>query len=274
MSLLARITVNPRQCGGRPCIRGMRIRVSDVLDLLQSGLSPAQVVAELPDLELEYIQRMMAWLLWRPQHEMAEGRIVQLGLGAGALTRFTRNRLPQAHTTVVEASTRVIETCRRWFRLPANDSRLQVLHDDAERFLASAERGVFNVIQCDLYDAQARGPVVDSIAFYRQCFAALDDPGVLVVNLFGSSRPAYERSAARIAQAFEGRVLDMPQTLAGNIVLLAFRGPAFAMRWTALEARARVLEASTGLDASHWVRGLRRRAPQGASLLKVGARSA
>ncbi len=46
-----RITTHPLQCGGRPCVRGMRIRVSDVLDLLAAGLSPAQVVAELPDLE-------------------------------------------------------------------------------------------------------------------------------------------------------------------------------------------------------------------------------
>lgn len=46
-----RITVNPQQCGGRPCVRGMRIRVSDVLDLLAAGLSQAEVVAELPDLE-------------------------------------------------------------------------------------------------------------------------------------------------------------------------------------------------------------------------------
>jgi len=49
--LSERITINPRQCGGRPCIRGMRIRVSDVLDLLANGLSPKQVVEELPDLE-------------------------------------------------------------------------------------------------------------------------------------------------------------------------------------------------------------------------------
>ncbi len=47
-----RITVNILQCGGRPCIRGMRIRVSDVLDLLAAGLSSEQVVEELPDLEL------------------------------------------------------------------------------------------------------------------------------------------------------------------------------------------------------------------------------
>lgn len=46
-----RITVNPEQCGGRPCIRGMRIRVSDVLDLLANGLTREQVLQELPDLE-------------------------------------------------------------------------------------------------------------------------------------------------------------------------------------------------------------------------------
>ena len=50
---LDRITRNPRQCGGRPCIRGMRIRVEDVLELLAASLSRADVVAELPDLELE-----------------------------------------------------------------------------------------------------------------------------------------------------------------------------------------------------------------------------
>lgn len=47
-----RITIDPEQCGGRPCVRGMRIRVSDVLDLLANGLTPEQVVDELPDLEL------------------------------------------------------------------------------------------------------------------------------------------------------------------------------------------------------------------------------
>lgn len=57
MTYLAdRITVDPEQCGGRPCVRGMRIRVSDVLDLLANGLSPEQVVEELPDLELQDIR--------------------------------------------------------------------------------------------------------------------------------------------------------------------------------------------------------------------------
>ncbi|HTU20911.1 MAG TPA: DUF433 domain-containing protein [Gemmataceae bacterium] len=51
-----RITIDPEQCGGRPCIRGMRIRVSDVLDLLANGLRAEQILEELPDLEAADIQ--------------------------------------------------------------------------------------------------------------------------------------------------------------------------------------------------------------------------
>ncbi|MFN6566670.1 DUF433 domain-containing protein [Dendronalium sp. ChiSLP03b] len=51
--LLRRITVNPKQCGGRPCIRSMRIRVSDVLDLFAAGLSAEQILEEMPDLEAD-----------------------------------------------------------------------------------------------------------------------------------------------------------------------------------------------------------------------------
>ena len=54
--LADRVTVDSEQCGGRPCIRGMRIRVSDVLDLLANGLSPKEIIQEMPDLELEDVR--------------------------------------------------------------------------------------------------------------------------------------------------------------------------------------------------------------------------
>lgn len=50
-----RITFNPNQCGGRPCIRGMRIRVKDVLDLLAAKVSEAEILADYPYLESEDI---------------------------------------------------------------------------------------------------------------------------------------------------------------------------------------------------------------------------
>ncbi|HEX8245641.1 MAG TPA: DUF433 domain-containing protein [Longimicrobium sp.] len=68
MSLVERITVNPRQCGGRPCVRGMRIRVTDVLDLLASGLSREQVLEELPDLEPDDIEACLRFASRRIDH--------------------------------------------------------------------------------------------------------------------------------------------------------------------------------------------------------------
>ena len=66
--LVERITVNAAQCGGRPCIRGMRIRVIDVLDLLASGLTQQQVLEELPNLEVEDISACLRFASSRLNH--------------------------------------------------------------------------------------------------------------------------------------------------------------------------------------------------------------
>lgn len=66
--IFERITVNPKQCGGRPCIRGMRIRVVDILDLLASGLSAQEVVEELPDLELADVGAALRFASQRVNH--------------------------------------------------------------------------------------------------------------------------------------------------------------------------------------------------------------
>ena len=68
MDLSQHITIDPEQCGGRPCIRGMRIRVSDVLDLLANGLTPEQVLEELPDLVVEDIHACLRYASRRFDH--------------------------------------------------------------------------------------------------------------------------------------------------------------------------------------------------------------
>lgn len=66
--LLERITVNPNQCGGRPCIRGMRIRVIDVLDLLAARESREQILKDFPDLEPEDISACLLYAARRLDH--------------------------------------------------------------------------------------------------------------------------------------------------------------------------------------------------------------
>jgi len=64
------ITVNPEQCSGRPCVRGMRIRISDVLDLLAIGLTPEQIIDELPDLTKEDIMACLTYSAKRMHYPM------------------------------------------------------------------------------------------------------------------------------------------------------------------------------------------------------------
>ena len=66
--LLKRITVNPKQCGGRPCIRGMRIRVIDVLELFAAGLNADEILDEMPDLEREDLQASLAYAAHKFDH--------------------------------------------------------------------------------------------------------------------------------------------------------------------------------------------------------------
>jgi uncharacterized protein (DUF433 family) len=66
--LLHRITFNANQCGGKPCIRGMRIRVSDVLDLFASGLTKEEILAEMPDLEPDDIRAALVFAARKMNH--------------------------------------------------------------------------------------------------------------------------------------------------------------------------------------------------------------
>ncbi len=66
--LLSRITLDPEQCGGRPCIRGLRIRVSDVLELLAAGETPAEILAEYPHLEADDISASLLYAARRLDH--------------------------------------------------------------------------------------------------------------------------------------------------------------------------------------------------------------
>ncbi len=66
--LLNRITINQEQCGGRPCIRGMRIRVVDILDLFAAGLSSQQILEEMPDLTMDDLKAALQYAARRLDH--------------------------------------------------------------------------------------------------------------------------------------------------------------------------------------------------------------
>ena len=166
-------------------------------------------------LELAYVKDMMAWLLFLEP----PARILQLGLGAASLTKFCRRHCAGSHVTVVEVSRVVIEAAHQWFRLPLPGPQLEIVRADAGIYVARPRvRGRFGVIQVDLYDQDAAGPVLDSEAFYGHCHAALDSPGIMAVNLFGR-HASFKRSLARIAGVFDQVVTLAPRD-EGNLVVL------------------------------------------------------
>ena len=67
-----RITFNPEQCGGRPCIRGMRIRVTDVLDMLAGGASEAEILKDFPDLETADIRACLQYAAAQLNHAVLQ----------------------------------------------------------------------------------------------------------------------------------------------------------------------------------------------------------
>lgn len=210
-------------------------------------------------LELEYIQRMMAWMLWLPTERLQAGgdlHAVQLGLGAGAITRYCHHTL-RARTTAVELNATVIDACRLWFHLPDDDARLQVVHADALAWVNDAAH-----LQCadglcvDLYDHEAAAPVLDDLDFYRACRAVLAPGGVMSVNLFGRDS-SFERSAGLIAAAFGAdQVWQVAPTKEGNTIVVAARSVVVPDRDTML-ARAAAIESRFDLKAVKWLRLIR-----------------
>jgi spermidine synthase len=201
----------------------------------------------------EYIQRMMAWLLFVEPASVPQRQALQLGLGAASLTKFCHKVL-RMRTAVIELNPQVVAACRGWFKLPQDDQRLQVILADAEQEIKQPRwQGAVDALQVDLYDQEAAGPVLDSAEFYADCRKALTDEGCMTVNLFGRSS-SFQRSVDNMAMAFGDDALwTFKATREGNTVVLAQRTPSRPSR-AVLMARADTIQRQWGLPADKWVR--------------------
>lgn len=205
------------------------------------------------ELDLEYVQRMMAWLLFAAPPTVAKRHAMQLGLGAAALTKFCHKKL-RMKTTAIELNPQVVAACRLWFKLPADDVRLSVVLGDAAQVVAHEHwRGQIDALQVDLYDHEAAAPVLDSAAFYTDCRRLLTEDGCMTVNLFGRAS-SYDASLQKIAQAFGDKaVWAFKPTREGNTVVLAQRTPSRPARG-ALAQQAETIQTRWGLPAPKWLR--------------------
>jgi len=205
-----------------------------------------------PDaIELEYVQMMMAWHLFLA----APRRIVQLGLGSAALTKFCYRRFPEARVTAVELNPNVIAICRALFELPPNDERLQVREMNALDFVLDPKNhGTIDALQVDLYDEEARGPVLDTPEFYQGCFDCLRPNGIMTANVFGEFGN-YDKNLEAMTDVFDA-VVWLPEVHDANIVVIAFKN-APQIDFSVLFERAGEIKRRLNLPAKKWVEGLK-----------------
>ena len=204
----------------------------------------------------EYIQRMMAWLMLIDPSTAPKRQALQLGLGAGSLTKFCALEMGM-RTTAIELNPQVLHACRGWFHLPMDNPRMKIiLADAAQEIRHKRWQGVVDALHVDLYDHEAAAPVLDSPDFYADCRRTLTEDGCMTVNLFGRSS-SFDRSVERIASAF-GRdaIWAFKATREGNTVVLAQRTATRPPRaiWA---GRGDYIQEQWGLPARQWVRVLK-----------------
>lgn len=242
----------------RPAIALPEVNFSDWGDVRYLHLGTEWVQGSMKidapfEIELDYVQRMMAWLLFVDAASVAKRHAMQLGLGAATLTKFCRKQL-RMRTTAIEINPQVVAACRGWFKLPAEDAKLCVVIADAAVEIRKPQwHGTVDALQVDLYDHDAAAPVLDSEAFYSDCRALLTDTGCMTVNLFGRSS-SYELSLEKIAAVFGvDAVWAFKPTREGNTVVLAQRSAVCPKREVLVE-RAQVIQSRWGLPAPKWLR--------------------
>ena len=226
------------------CVRSLHIGS----DTVQSAMR----IAAPNDLEVSYTRAMMGFLLF---HEKPQA-VLMIGLGGGSVAKFIYHRMPQTKIRVIEINERVLTVARRYFAVPDNDERFEVIISDGAEFV-SRPKVCADLLVVDGYDGESLAAALATPQFYRDCHDRLNKGGMLVVNLWGGDRQFHE-TVKRIETAFPEGTLCLPAERPGNVIVFGFRSTPAKQEWLDLWRRAAPLEANYGLPFTRFVEGLRK----------------
>lgn len=174
-------------------------------------------------LDVDYTRTMMGFLLFHA----APARIGMIGLGGGSLAKFCHRYLPASKMLVLEINPHVI-ALRHEFQIPDDDERFEVIAVDGALFM-QGEAPCFDVLLVDGFDQDGQPPALCAQRFYDDCFAALPEGGVLVVNLH-YDHPDYPALVERISRSFSGNAVEVLSEEESNSIVFASRGPVISQR--------------------------------------------
>lgn len=200
----------------------------------------SEMAIDAPDeLVLGYTQTMMGFLLFYPDPKS----IGMVGLGGGSLVKYCYRHLQECVIAVAEIDPRVINMRENFF-IPANDKRLHVFCQDGADFVRDAE-ALFDVLLIDGFNRNGQPEQLSSQRFYDNCFEALSESGILVVNLLSDAGSA-DIYIMRLNKAFNGRVLIVDALDSSNKIVFACKGNRLNIRENILAERRRELLSTHG----------------------------
>ena len=196
-----------------------------------------------------YTRKMMSFLLMNPSPR----HIVMLGLGGGSLAKFCYRHLATTRITAVEISADVI-ALRDEFRIPRDDARFRVVHDDGARYLEHAREPI-DVLLVDAFDQDGVAKSLGNSRFHSAAAHRLGEHGVIVMNLWGKP-DRYAANVEHVTAQFGSHALLL--TVAGelNLLLFASRRPPPKAVTDELEEIANRLQRSLQLDFPRYLRRL------------------
>jgi spermidine synthase len=246
--------------------KAIEIVEEDGVRVLQIGGNAIQSAMRLaaPDrIELDYVRAMMAFLLFRPEPR----DVLMIGLGAGSMARFIHQRMPRTRVTVAEINPGVVTVARRYFHLPREDERLEIVIGDGAEILPR------RAASCDVLvvDGFVNGEPARALctqSFYESAFAALREPGIMVANFMADDK-RIERHLDRIERAFGRYPTLLLAEEEDNLIAFAHRGGPARIAWADLKVRARAAEQLFDLPLARCFPDLRRRNPHTARYLTL-----
>lgn len=171
-------------------------------------------------LELSYTQAMMACLLLVPKPK----RVLVVGLGGGSLVKFVLHHFPDVQLDVVEYRQDVIDVAQQFFDVPADSPSLTIYHADARDWLLTHfldDNTGYDLLLVDAYDHVGMSSSLDAQHFFDLCAGALNDSGVMSINLWGSDRVGFPKTMSYINTSFDSNSLLLPVPDKGNVIALA-----------------------------------------------------
>lgn len=181
----------------------------------ESDYIQSQMLIEDPDfLALDYTRAMMAFELFKPEPR----NIALIGLGGGSLAKWCYRHHAKAKLTVVEINPHVIAVRDR-FRIPQDNRRFQILCEDGSKFVARISAKL-DILLVDVFGVDSLPEDLCSQSFYDNCYQALNESGLMVVNLCGKVN---RKILARIRKSFRDQVL-LSAEMDGNTILFACKG--------------------------------------------------